>query len=94
MSPRPNAEIKVSLELLRMVLDLPETYRLVGVHQLSDDAGTSFSVIVCAQDLPPIPAGASRPHLVTPIYERVGTWRTCVREIRVTPALEREDVSP
>lgn len=80
---QPNAEIIVSLELMRMILDLPAEYSIVAA-----DVTSELRLCVHAPELTqPLP---DKPlHLLTPIYRRARTGETELQELRITPAHER-----
>ena len=77
-----NAEIRVSVEMLRMVLDLPPGYEITGA--VGDERVGVISLLMEAKDLPPVEAGASR-YVVTPIMMRVNTGRCVLRELQIEP---------
>jgi hypothetical protein len=86
----PNAEILVSVELLRMILDLPASYRVVGAE--TERYGELVSLLVESDRLPAIDEGDLR-HQVTPIMQRVEGGQATLAELRVVLSTERDHSS-
>ena len=87
----PNAEIHVTTELLRMILDLPPEYEVVGVEQLQKDYDRAIvKFLLKIPFLNDTEQGSPR-HLITPHYDRVDGTRAVLRNVIVTPADERND---
>lgn len=85
---RPNAEIEVSLDLLRMILDLPEDYRIVAGFTSHVDMRRTVTLQIEAKSLPSI-GFAGRRHLVTPIYRAVNTGKAERSELIVVMGHDR-----
>jgi hypothetical protein len=78
----PNAEILISTELIRMILDLPPSYKVVAARTTDADFGHTVRLVVEANELPPVRPG-DQPHLVTPRFGRVETGRSEIAAIDV-----------
>ena len=85
-SDRPNAEIMISTHLLRMVLDLPPSYQIVGAER--GDQTDSVKLLVCADRLTAVADGEPR-HLVTPIMRRVDAGQATLMRVDVVLSEDR-----
>lgn len=83
---RPNGEILISVELLRMILDLPPSYQIVGAHSREPH---TIHLHVEAKDLPPIADDRAPRHLVTPVMKRVDTGKAELERLEIIPSEER-----
>jgi len=79
---RPNAEIPISTELLRMVMDLPPDYKIVGAYTNPSEFGHTIRLLVEAPSLPAVERGDPR-HEVQPIFRRVDTGQALLDRIAV-----------
>lgn len=84
----PNAEIVISTELLRLILDLPESYHITGARHSPQDEEGIVRLVVDATRLPAIDEGAS-PHLVTPLYQRVETGQATLQAVQIVASADR-----
>lgn len=85
---RPNAELKVSTELLEQMLDLPSSHRVAGAR--ATEVGDPWvTLLIQADILPPLIEGDTRLHQVEPIYESVRVGHAQLKEIRTTLAEDR-----
>lgn len=84
----PNAEILISTELLRMILDLPASYRIVAGLTNDQDFGHTVRLLVEADKLPPVLPG-QQPHLVQPVFQHVRTGQATLHRIEITASGDR-----
>lgn len=81
----PNAEIPIHCDLLRMILDLPASYRVVGARS-SDDH--TVHLLIAADRLPKVADGQPL-HLVQPLFQRVESGQATLLRIDVVTSDER-----
>lgn len=85
----PNAEIFVSLDLLRMILDLPSHIRIVRTSTVNEREG--HLCLRVYDDHLPDPQPADALHLITPKYYKAEAGQAKLMTLTVTPSLERTD---
>lgn len=79
---KPNAEIPISVEFLRMILDLPPEYRIVGAFTRADEIGHTFRLTVVASQLPATDDAAAR-HQLLPMYSHANAGRATLSHVDV-----------
>jgi hypothetical protein len=79
---RPNAEIPISVELLRMILDLPPEYKIVGAFTPRGAWREEVRLLVETPDLPTVSRDGSR-HVMQPVFRRVETGKAELLNINV-----------
>jgi phosphate starvation-inducible protein PhoH len=84
----PNAEILISTELIRMILDLPPSYKVVAARTTDADFGHTVRLVVEANELPAVLPG-DQPHLVTPRFRHVNTGQAELAAIDVQHSRDR-----
>ena len=90
---RPNAEMFASVELLRLIMDLPESYRIVAAENKAGEYGATIALLVEADRLPATEDGKPR-HLLEPRWQRIENMQATLAEIRVTHSAERSEATP
>jgi hypothetical protein len=81
----PNAELLISTDMLRMVLDLPASMRIIGIRAEPLDQPHTMRLQLDWDDLAPVLPGGV-PALVVPTYARVDTCKAELHNLRITPA--------
>lgn len=77
---KPNAEIPVSVGVLRMLFDLPPDYQVVGACTRPGEEGATVRLLVFASSLPRV-AGAR--HELTPRFQRIETGKATLERVDV-----------
>lgn len=88
---RINAEIPIATDLLRLILDLPDSYRIVGAE--TERECQTIRLLVDATRLPDVRDDEPR-HLITPVFHRADTGQAVLREIRIITSRERPRAEP
>lgn len=78
---KPNAEIPVSVELLRMIFDMPSDYQIVGAYTRVGEECQTVRLLVAARGLPNVATGAR--HELTPRFQRAETGKATLERVDV-----------
>lgn len=75
-----NAELPVSVDLFRLLFDLPARMRIVGA--VNDHDTNTVRLLVVDESLPQVEVGAPR-YEIQPIFQRVETGKCVLQSIQI-----------